>query len=241
MKIDGKKVLITGGARRIGGELSRRMAALGAAVYIHCHRGTEEAEKLLSELPGEGHRILTGDFSVPGTAGRLMKECGELDILVNNASIYARTPADLEESEARRYFEVNFWTPLAFMRAFAAPERNTPGAVINILDQEVLRPASKNGIYAISRKALADATLAFALEQAHRGLRFNAVAPGPMIPPPGMEHSTMSRVLQSVPAGKPVAVEDLVRTVLYIIENDSLTGAVIPLDGAQHLKSHEYL
>ena len=241
MKLDGKKVLITGGARRIGGELSRSMAAQGAAVYIHCHKGTAEAEALLAELPGAGHRIFTADFSRPGAAAELAAKCGTVDVLVNNASIYARTPADLNEEESRLYFEVNFWSPLALMRAFAAPERTTPGAVINILDQEILRPAVENGIYAVSRKALGDATMAFALEHAHRGVRFNAVAPGPMIPPPGLEGSTMSKVLKSVPAGKRVEPDDLVKTVLYIIENDSLTGAVIPLDGGQHLKNYEYL
>ena len=241
MKLDGKKVLITGGARRIGGELSRSVAAQGAVVYIHCHKGTAEAETLLAELPGSGHKIFTADFSQPGAAALLAEKCGEVDVLINNASIYARTPADLNEEESRRYFEVNFWSPLALMRAFAAPERKTPGAVINILDQEILRPAVENGIYAISRKALGDATVAFALEHASRNLRFNAVAPGPMIPPPGLENSTMSKVLKSVPAGKRVEPDDLVKTVLYIIENDSLTGAVIPLDGGQHLKNYEYL
>ena len=241
MKLDGKKVLITGGARRIGGELSRSMAAQGAVVYIHCHKGAAEAETLLAELPGSGHKIFTADFSQPGAAVLLAEKCGQVDVLINNASIYARTPADLNEEVSRRYFEVNFWSPLALMRAFVTPERKTPGAVINILDQEILRPAAENGIYAISRKALGDATVAFALEHASRNLRFNAVAPGPMIPPPGLENSTMSKVLKSVPAGKRVEPDDLVKTVLYIIENDSLTGAVIPLDGGQHLKNYEYL
>ncbi len=241
MKLDGKKVLITGGARRIGGELSRSMAAQGAVVYIHCHKGSAEAEALLGELPGSGHKVFTADFSQPGAAAELALQCGEVDVLVNNASIYARTPAALAEEESRRYFEVNFWSPLALMRAFAAPERRTPGVAVNILDQEILRPAVENGIYAISRKALGDATIAFALEHASRNLRFNAVAPGPMIPPPGLENSTMSKVLKSVPTGKRIEPDDLVKTVLFIIENDSLTGAVIPLDGGQHLKNYEYL
>ena len=241
MKLDGKKVLITGGARRIGGELTRSMAAAGAVVYIHCHKGSSQAEQLLSELSGCGHKLFTADFSQPGAAAELAAKCGEVDVLINNASIYARTPADLAEEESRRYFEVNFWSPLALMRSFAAPGRTTSGVVINILDQEILRCAVENGIYAISRKALGDATTAFALEHAHRGLRFNAIAPGPMIPPPGLEHSTMSKVLKSVPAGKRVEPDDLVKTVHYIIENDSLTGAVIPLDGGQHLKNYEYL
>ncbi|MBR2873134.1 MAG: SDR family NAD(P)-dependent oxidoreductase [Lentisphaeria bacterium] len=241
MKLNGKKVLITGGARRIGGEISRSLAAQGAILYIHCHKGQEEGRELLSRLPGSGHTLLTADLSFPGAAEKMMQECGEVDILVNNASIYARTPIALEESEARRYFEVNFWSPLALMRCFAAPERKSPGVVINIVDQEILRPAVENGIYALSRKALADATAAFALEHAHRGLRFNAIAPGPMIPPPGLEHSTMSKVLKSVPAGKRIEPDDLVKTLSYIIDNDSLTGAVIPLDGGQHLKNYEYL
>ena len=241
MKLDGKKVLITGGARRIGGKLSRSMAAQGATVYIHCRKGIAEAEALLRELPGSGHKVFTADFSQPGAAAGLALQCGEVDVLVNNASIYARTPADLAEEESRRYFEVNFWSPLALMRLFAAPERRTPGVAVNILDQEILRPAVENGIYAISRKALGDATIAFALEHASRNLRFNAVAPGPMIPPPGLENSAMSKVLKSVPTGKRIEPDDLVKTVLYIIENDSLTGAVIPLDGGQHLKNYEYL
>ena len=241
MNLDGKKVLITGGARRIGAELSRGLAARGAVLCIHCHKGLEEGEALLRELPGQGHRIFTADLSLPGKADELYEKCGDVDILVNNASIYSRTPIELDEETSRRYFEVNFWSPLALMRRFAAPQRNTPGVVVNIVDQEIFRCAVDNGIYAVSRKALADATLAFAKAHAHRGVRFNAIAPGPMIPPPGLEHSTMSKVLKSVPAGKRVEPADLVKTLLYIIENDSLTGALIPLDGGQHLKNYEYL
>ena len=241
MKLNGKKVLITGGARRIGGKISRSLAAQGAILYIHCHKGLAEGEALLSQLPGSGHKLFAADLSLPGAAEKMMQACGEVDILVNNASIYARTPIALEESEARRYFEVNFWSPLALMRAFVGTERKSPGVVINIVDQEILRPAAENGIYAISRKALADATVAFALEYAPGDLRFNAIAPGPMIPPPGLENSTMSKVLKSVPAGKRIEPDDLVKTLSYIIDNDSLTGAVIPLDGGQHLKNYEYL
>lgn len=241
MKLNGKKVLITGGARRIGAVLSRHLAEQGAILLLHCHRGITEAEQLITELPGAGHRIFNADFSVPGVAAELAEQCGEVDVLINNASIYSRTPADLPESEARRYFEVNFWSPLALMRAFVRPERQTPGVVINILDQEILRPAPENGIYGVSRKALADATMAFALEHAFRGVRFNAVAPGPMIPPPGLEHSTMSKVLKSVPSGKKTAPEDLAAAVLFIIANDSMTGAILPVDGGQHLKNYEYL
>ena len=77
MKLDGKKVLITGGARRIGGELTRSMAAAGAVVYIHCHNGSSQAEQLLSELPGTGHKLFTADFSQPGAAAELAAKCGE--------------------------------------------------------------------------------------------------------------------------------------------------------------------
>ena len=241
MKLNGKKVLVTGGARRIGAGISRRMAESGAEVLCHCHKGSAEGEALLATLPGQGHRLLTADLSVPGAAEKLFAQCGTVDVLINNASIYARTPVDLDEAEGRRYFEVNFWSPLALMRCFAAQKRETSGVVINILDQEILRPGAENGIYAISRKALADATCAFALEKASKGLRFNAIAPGPMIPPPGLEHSTMSKVLKSVPTGRRVEPDDLIETICYIIGNDSLTGAVIPLDGGQHLKNYEYL
>ena len=65
-----------------------------------------------------------------------------------------------------------------------------------------------------------------------------AVAPGPMLPPAGMENSAMSKVLKSVPSGRRTEPEDLVSAILFIIGCDSLTGAVIPVDGGQHLKNH---
>ena len=73
MKLNGKKVLITGGARRIGGEISRSLAAQGAILYIHCHKGLAEGEALLSQLPGSGHKLFAADLSLPGAAEKMMQ------------------------------------------------------------------------------------------------------------------------------------------------------------------------
>ena len=65
MKIEGKCVLITGGAKRCGAELVKSFASDGAEVIIHCNTSTEVAEELLATLPGKGHRIIAADFSTP--------------------------------------------------------------------------------------------------------------------------------------------------------------------------------
>jgi len=234
MKIQGKICLITGGALRIGRAIASALAERGAILHLHCHRSGAEGAELLRTLPGEGHRLFCSDLSLPGAAEKLFADSGRADILINNASIYSRTPFSLPESEARRFFEVNFWSPLALMRAFAGQEL-AEGAVVNILDQEVLHTVSSNGPYAWSRKALADATLEFARSCAERNLRFNAVCPGPALPPAGMENSLMKKVLQGVPLKRKVEVADLVSGVLFEIGNDSQTGVLLPVDCGQHL------
>ena len=227
MEANGKHAVVTGGAVRIGAALVRALAEAGARVTIHCRESRREAEKLAKELPGSGHRVVVADFS-SGEAGaaKLWEQLdAPVDILVNNASCY-RLPA----KEEMLYDLVNRRAPVELMRRFAAQDISC-GAVVNLLDLAVLNPAPAEGKkYLASRRRLAAATKEYARSFAAKNLRFNAVAPGPMLPPRGLENSKMEKTLQSVPLGRPVAVEDLVRAVLFLLANDSVTGAILPVD-----------
>ena len=114
-------------ARRVGAELVRRFAAAGARVAIHCRNSRAEAEQLLTSLAQpDRHRIFCADLARPGEAERLFAAVGRVDVLVNNASLYrAGRLAAGSEAGDRLHFEVNFWSPLALMRAFAAQEELT--------------------------------------------------------------------------------------------------------------------
>ena len=232
MVLNGRHAVVTGGAVRVGAALVRALAEAGARVTVHCRTSRREAEELVSELPGAGHRVVCADFSSgeAGAAELWAQLDAPVDILVDNASCY-RLPA----GEEGLYDAVNYRAPLELMRRFAAQEISC-GAVVNVLDQAVLSAApNEDGKYLDSRRKLAAATREFARRFGAKNLRFNAVAPGPVLPPRGLENSKMEKTLKRVPLGRPVAVADLVEAVLFLIRNDSVTGAILPVDGGMSL------
>ncbi len=224
--ITGKKLLITGGAVRTGAAIAAAFAEAGAEVIVHARTLPE------SPLP---FRVLTGDLAEPGVPERLIAEAGAPDILINNASVYRRTPFQQEsEAEVRRQMEVNFFAPLALMKAFAAAYTGSNGIIINILDQAVAGYAPDAFGYLAGKQALAHATETAALAYAP-SIRVNGIAPGPMLPPKGMEHSQMTETLKRVPLKRAVALEDITAAALFLAQNRSVTGTIVYIDGGQHL------
>ena len=237
MRIDGKTVLVTGGARRVGANIVRAFAAEEADVILHVRHSREEAAELAASLPRpERCRILMVDFAIPGAAAKLFAECGQVDILVNNASMFETDElVSGNEAHDREQFEVNFWSPLALMRAFAAQELPEGGAIVNLLDQEVTHRSAHGGAYALSRRALADATLELARELGPRNLRVNAVAPGPVLPPPWIPDGKMAKTIPTLPLRRKVELDDLTAAVLFLCRNDSITGQILCVDCGQSL------
>ena len=232
MDFSGKHVLVTGGALRVGAALCRAFAAAGAQVTIHCNSSAAAAETLAAELPGSGHTVVAADFTPgePGAAELWSKLELPVDVLVNNASCY-RLPAE----RSGEYEAVNRRAPRELMRRFAEQELSE-GAVVNFLDQAVLNENSaEDPVYVASRRGLMEDTLDFARRCGARNLRFNAVAPGPVIPPRGLENSKMLKTLKHVPLARPVALDDLVKAVLFLAGCDSITGAILPVDCGMHL------
>ena len=237
MRIDGKTVLVTGGARRVGANIVRAFAAEEADIILHVRHSREEAAELAASLPRpERCRILMADFAIPGAAAKLFAECGQVDILVNNASMFETDElVSGNEAHDREQFEVNFWSPLALMRAFAAQELPEGGAIVNLLDQEVTHRSAHGGAYALSRRALADATLELARELGPRNLRVNAVAPGPVLPPPWLSDGKMAKTIPTLPLRRKVELDDLTAAVLFLCRNDSITGQILCVDCGQSL------
>ncbi|MCI7643842.1 MAG: SDR family oxidoreductase [Lentisphaeria bacterium] len=236
MNFSGKRVLITGGGRRIGSALVRAFAEAGAEVIIHCNMSIDEAELLRRTLPNaEKHQVRHCDFSDMISVERLLAQVGRVDILVNCAALYTRKSlASGSMAEFCSEFTVNVVTPVSLMKQFVTQLENGEGVIVNILDQEVFKAAGKLGAYSLSKRALKDATYAAALEFAPR-VRVNAVAPGPVLAPEGLEHLKMAQTLQSVPLARPVELADLVAGVLFLAGNRSITGEVLYVDGGQHL------
>lgn len=238
MEIAGKKVLVTGGAKRVGRAICLEFAKRGAKVAIHFSRSEREALELLESIGGEkaGHCAVRCELSDSAASRRMMEALAPLDILVNNASTFRQTPLPSESvEEAKKQFDVNFWAPVELMKSFVASAPSAGElAIVNILDQRIVKTDAKGFSYPLSKKALAEATLSAALQYAPR-VRVNAIAPGPVFPPAGMESSKMEETLRGVPLRRPVSPEDLAKSCAHLASNSSITGAVLFVDCGQSL------
>jgi NAD(P)-dependent dehydrogenase (short-subunit alcohol dehydrogenase family) len=233
MEFKGKNVLVTGGAVRVGAAFSRAFASKGSNVIIHCNKSKEEAEALLAELPPGNHKVISQDLFAPNAAGNIFSQAGKVDILINNASVFFLY-SDGETDEQFNYqYRVNFLAPFELMGKFRA--QSPQGAcVINILDQRIHKTDPKGGSYYLSKKALAEATVSSALRWAPN-IRVNGIAPGPVLPPVGMEDSKMEKTLKEVPLARPVAMDDMTDACLFLVKNESITGQILYVDCGQSL------
>lgn len=235
---EGKIVLVTGGARRLGAVIARRFAEAGATVVIHAFRSAAAARELASELPGGSarHRVVTADLGDPAGPEALFAalEGTAPDILVNSAAAYGRKGLfESDAEEYRRFMQVNFISPLELMRRFAASGRRPDRAVVNILDACAGIPPM--GAYALSKRALRDATVeAAAVLGREYGIRVNGVAPGPVLAPEGTVNPLRESRLVSV-LGRTPEPEEVAEAVFYMAFNPALTGVILPVDAGFRL------
>ena len=234
MILKNKKCLITGAGVRIGAKIAKQLSAKGAKIVIHYFNSANSAKELLNEIGGieQGHFIVKCDLN-DIAASKEMIENLDLDILINNASVYNEKPL-LDENiiNVMDQFQVNFFTPLELMKSFE--EKNKTGVIINILDQRILKNSLESGSYSLSQKILKDATTTAALQFAPN-LRVNAVAPGPVLPPPWIEGKGMKKELKNIPLKRKVNMNDLMNSISFLIENESITGHILYVDCGQHL------
>ncbi len=232
-KLSNYRVLVTGGAVRVGREICRALAQAGARVVIHYRSSEAAARQLAAEINAD---IVQGDLTLTDDRERIFHEIGAVNALVNNASTYHPEPL-LDESlkSLRNQLDINLIAPLEMMKLFRMQLFGAPGVIVNMLDQEVLQQAHSCGGYSLAKKSLRDATLAAARAYAAENLRVNGIAPGPVLPPPGMEHSKMEKTLRNVPLRRPVALDELAEGCVFLIGSQSVTGHILCIDCGQHL------
>ena len=237
MDLAGKRVLVTGGALRTGAAIAKAFAKAGAKLVIHYRDSGGQAAELVEEMGGiaAGHSCVGFDLMEIESIDTLLSECGPLDVLVNNASSFTQRKLEDETcAEAKEQFDINFWAPVELMKKFAAQPGEHELSIVNILDQRISKTDAAGFSYPLSKKALAEATLSAALQLAPR-VRVNAVAPGPVFPPKGLEGSKMEKTLATLPLHRPVAPEDLADACVLLASNSSITGAILTVDCGQHL------
>ena len=240
--LQGKVVLVTGAARRIGAAIARRLHGAGANVVLH-YRGSEaDAAGLESELNGlraKSAAKVKADLLAPIAPRSLVSACqeqfGRLDLLVNNASTFYPTAVGaIEAGHWEDLMGSNLRAPL-FLAQEAAPElAKRGGAIVNIADIHAERPLKGYLVYSIAKAGLVALTRALALELGPE-VRVNAIAPGAIawpedgqFPPPERE-----RIVASTPMARLGSPEEIARAVHFLATAPFVTGQIRAVDGGR--------
>lgn len=236
-----RAALITGAGKRIGRAIALALAHDGYAVVLHANRSRAEAEKLAGEILAKGGTasVVLADLADSEAVRGLVPAVaafGPLTLLVNNASQFDEDAiGSLERTRLEHTLAVNLTAPLLLAQDFAAQApQDADACIVNIVDQRVLKPTPRFFSYTLSKSALADATVTLAQALAPK-VRVNAVAPGPTLPSPRQTQAEFARQAASVPLKRGPSPEDIATAVVYLAGAKSVTGAIVPVDGGQHL------
>jgi NAD(P)-dependent dehydrogenase (short-subunit alcohol dehydrogenase family) len=238
--------LITG-AKRIGAVVGRELAARGAHVAFSYARSKAEADDAAGVVRGLGRRAAAfhADLSRPDDAAALVEsaaaEFGRLDILINMASVYTqRQFDDLTAADWNAVVDVDLRG--AFLCAHAAVphmRRQHGGRIINFSDWIARsgRPRYLGYLpYYVAKAGIVALTEVLAAELAADNILVNAIAPGPIVAPPGTTEAEAKAVEDATPLGRWGGEMEIAKAVVGLLDSDFITGETIRVDGGRHLR-----
>jgi NAD(P)-dependent dehydrogenase (short-subunit alcohol dehydrogenase family) len=242
VEIEGKVALVTGAARRVGRAIALALAERGAELVIHYLDSEREAQEVLALAKQAGGKpvAVRGDVSVSADVNRIVETAlqafGRIEILVNNAAIFYRTPFEkLTEEDWDLFLDVNLKGPFLLCRKVGEIMiRQGRGKIINLADIAGRKVWAEYIPYSVSKAGLIALTkgLAKALAPA---VQVNAIAPGAVLLPDGTTPDERERAIRRIPLDRLGSPEDIARAAVYLIENDFITGEILTVDGGQHL------
>ncbi len=237
-----KVVLITGGSRRVGAGIVRKLHAAGATVAIHYHRSVEAAQALAAELNAVRESSVTtlgGDLLDLKVLGALVEATvarfGHLDILVNNASTFYPTPiGDITAAHWDDLMGTNLRAPVFLSQAAAPHLRARNGLILNIADIHGLRPLRYHTVYSPAKAGLIMLTQSLARELAPQ-VRVNAIAPGPVeFPEQGLTEEMKQAIIDKTLLKRRGSPDDIARAALFFAaEAPYVTGQILAVDGGR--------
>ncbi|HMM29625.1 MAG TPA: SDR family oxidoreductase [Aggregatilineaceae bacterium] len=249
MDLEHKVALVTGGAHRVGKAIALALADAGAHVVIHYGSSEAEAHETVRELKSRGVQALAvqADLGDPAAIKRLFEAVSErfnrLDILVNSAANFVKQPFDeVTLDDWKTVMQVNLRAPFfctqqaaRLMRAVHRPA-DQPAAIVNISDLAGVYPWRDFVQHGVAKAGLIHLTKISARELGP-DVRVNAITPGAILPPSNLSPDSprWKRMGESVPLLRTGHPDYVAQTAIFLAQNDYITGAVIPVDGGEHL------
>ena len=246
-----KVALITGsGKRRVGNVVAAALAARGYAIALHYNRSAEEARQTVVRLKEQGIQAcaLQADVAEESEVDRLSEQTlshfGRLDVLVTAAAVWERKPLEeVTAEDVRRQFDVNTLGTLLCCRRAGLIMAGQPegGVIVTIGDWATRRPYLNYPAYFASKGAIPTLTRSMAVELARRNprVRVNCVLPGPVMLPEDLSEAELKGAVAGTLLKRAGQPENVAHAVVFLVENDFVTGVCLPVDGGRMIAGVE--
>ena len=239
--MEAKKIIITGGATRIGSAIAKSLAGYDVDIIIHFNKSKKSAQQLKIELEEMGSKVhlIKADLSNINQVKKIVpfsyKKMKGLDCLINNASLFEKD--DLEnfsDKSFSKHIDINLKAPAFLIKDFKRYVKNEEANIINIIDQRVKKLTPFFFSYTLSKATLATLTTTAAMKLAPN-IRVNGISPGPTLKNKRQSEKHFKAQWKSTILEKQVNIDDICNLVKYFIESESVTGQIVNVDGGQSL------
>ena len=236
-----KKIIITGGATRIGAAIAESLASYDTEISIHYNKSKSAASKLKNKLEKLGGKIflLKADLNNLNQTQSLLKiaykKMKGVDCLINNASIFENDNLqNFSEKSFTKHININLKAPAILTQNFKKILKKSEGCIINIIDQRVEKLTPFFFSYTLSKSSLVTLTKTSAMKLAPN-IRVNAISPGPTLKNSRQSEKHFQKQWKSILLKKKVDLKSICDGVNFLIKNKNITGEIINIDSGQRL------
>ena len=239
--MEANKIIITGGATRIGAAIAKRLAGRGVEIVIHFNKSKSNAEKLKKELSKKQTKVylVKGDLSKESDVNKILKfaksKLKYFDCLINNASLFENDKLENFSSKSwENHISINLKAPALLTKEFSKNIKGQNNNIINIIDQRIFKLTPYFFSYTLSKTGLYTLTKTSAMSLSPN-IRVNGIAPGPTIKNKRQSEKHFRSQYLATPLKRQVDIKEICNAVDFFIKNGSITGQVLALDSGQSL------
>jgi pteridine reductase len=239
----GRVALVTGGASFLGAAISRKLAAEGFQLILHYQNSFGKTKKIADELKSLGSKVMMfrADLrkveQAPALIRSTIQAFKRLDLLINNASLFTKTPISITRPEQwRELFDVNLFSPFFLSRAAKPWLQKAHGCIVNMTDIYAEKPILRDHSgYSASKAALVNLTQSLAREMGP-GVRVNAVSPGAIFIPENYDRKKREALIGRSALKRKGTPEDIAEAVYFLATQRFITGQTLKVDGGRFLQ-----